>query len=313
MAKDDNNGCGQEKNNNKGHRRNKCRPPMIASKAILKLGPPPTSKWTTSVKLNGMTENEVKEWLDDWRDSDNGPILVDMIVKSISMCNSYSLYNADEDWQSVVQVAFLDSLVILLYAPLVLELQSFITLDFDKTFSDYFILVTFGHTVLRRKLSICRLVLLVRSSLNQCARTTTIRRTSAVWATTYLVDLLRDHLIWGLFPCLFGNGIFRLLATIVPRFCHPTPAPRLLNQRLCGLCEIIDHVFAQHHMWFKFLTSQRGYVSWLMVQRSDGCHLVPSLSWIAIIASTEHMTVSFVRYHQRRPITFSRTRCSPLS
>ena len=61
MAKDDNNGRGQDKSNNKGHRRNERRPMTIASKAILKLGPPPTSKRTTSVKLNDAMESEVKE------------------------------------------------------------------------------------------------------------------------------------------------------------------------------------------------------------------------------------------------------------
>ena len=101
MAKDDNNACGQEKSNDKGHRRNERRPPAIASKAILKLGPPPTSERTTSVKLNNAMENEVKEHLNDWRDGDNGRILVDMLVKSISICNKYSLYNADGDWQCV--------------------------------------------------------------------------------------------------------------------------------------------------------------------------------------------------------------------
>ena len=66
MAKDDNNGRngGQEKSKNKGHRRNERRSPTIASKAILKLGPPPTSEQTTSVKLNDTIGNEVKECLD---------------------------------------------------------------------------------------------------------------------------------------------------------------------------------------------------------------------------------------------------------
>ena len=103
MAKDDNNGRGQEKNNNKGHRRNERRPPTITSKAILKLGLPPTSEQITSVKLNDAMENEVKERLDDWRDGDDGQILVDVLVKSTSICNKYSLYNANGDWQSVVQ------------------------------------------------------------------------------------------------------------------------------------------------------------------------------------------------------------------
>ena len=105
MAKDDNNGRkgGQEKSNNKGHRRNERRPPKIASKTIFKLGSPPISERTTSVNLNGAMENEVKERLGDWRDIEDGQSLVDMLIKSISMANKYSLYNADEDWQSVVQ------------------------------------------------------------------------------------------------------------------------------------------------------------------------------------------------------------------
>ena len=48
-------------------------------------------------------ENEVKEHLDDWRDGDDGRILVYMLVKLISICNKYSLYNVDGDWQSVAQ------------------------------------------------------------------------------------------------------------------------------------------------------------------------------------------------------------------
>ena len=88
MAKDDNNGRGPEKSNNKGHRDNERRPPTIASKAILKLGPPPTSKRTTSVKLNDTVENEVKERLDDWRDGNDGRILVNMLVKSILIVTS---------------------------------------------------------------------------------------------------------------------------------------------------------------------------------------------------------------------------------
>ena len=103
MARDDNNGRGQDKSNNKGHKRNGRRPPSIASKAILKFGPPPTSERTTSVKLHDVMENEVKERLDDWRDGDDGRILVDMLVKLISICNKFSLYNADRDWQSAAQ------------------------------------------------------------------------------------------------------------------------------------------------------------------------------------------------------------------
>ena len=67
----------------------------------------------------------------------------------------------------------------------------------------------------------------------------------------YLVELLHGHLVGGLFPCLFGDGIFRLLATIVPRFRNPTLPLRILNQRLLGLREIIEHVFSDHQIRFK--------------------------------------------------------------
>ena len=32
----------------------------------------------------------------------------------------------------------------------------------------------------------------------------------------YLVQLLLGHMVGGLYPCLFGDGIFRVLTTIVP-------------------------------------------------------------------------------------------------
>ena len=100
MAKDNDKSRGQE---SKGVRRNERRPTKIASKAILKLGPPPQSERTTSIKLQDAMENEVKERLDEWRDGDDGRILVDMLIKIISISNKYSLYNADGDWQCVAQ------------------------------------------------------------------------------------------------------------------------------------------------------------------------------------------------------------------
>ena len=106
MTKDGNAGRkdGQENSSNgRSHKRNERRPPTKASKAILKLRPPPASEWTTSVKLEDAIGNEVKEHLDNWREGDNGRILIDMLVKSISICNKYSLYNGDDGWKAVVQ------------------------------------------------------------------------------------------------------------------------------------------------------------------------------------------------------------------
>jgi hypothetical protein len=66
----------------------------------------------------------------------------------------------------------------------------------------------------------------------------------------YLLSLLSGILIDGLFPCLYCDGIFATLATILPRFTNPTPAEHLLNMRLSSLREIIEHVFGDHHNRF---------------------------------------------------------------
>ena len=90
MAKDGNDGRkgGQENSSNgRSHKRNKRRPPTKASKAILKLGPPPASKRTTSFKLQDVMCNKVKEHLDNWRDDEDARVLLDMLIKSISICN----------------------------------------------------------------------------------------------------------------------------------------------------------------------------------------------------------------------------------
>ena len=45
----------------------------------------------------------------------------------------------------------------------------------------------------------------------------------------YLVRLLSGIFVGGLLPCLYGDGIFRILLTILPRFSNPTPPLHLLN------------------------------------------------------------------------------------
>ena len=67
----------------------------------------------------------------------------------------------------------------------------------------------------------------------------------------YLVELLHGIFINGLFPCLYCDGIFILLACILPRFTNPTPVQHLLNMRLASLRECIEHLFADHKMRFK--------------------------------------------------------------
>jgi hypothetical protein len=67
----------------------------------------------------------------------------------------------------------------------------------------------------------------------------------------YLMRLLSGILISGLLPCLYCDGIFAVLATILPRFTNPTPELHLLNVRLASDRESIEHVFGDHWVRFK--------------------------------------------------------------
>ena len=58
-------------------------------------------------------------------------------------------------------------------------------------------------------------------------------------------------MIASLFPCLFGDGVILLLATIVPLFCNPALVLRVLNCYLVALRKVIGHVFIDHHLCFK--------------------------------------------------------------
>ena len=68
----------------------------------------------------------------------------------------------------------------------------------------------------------------------------------------YLVRLLSGFLLANLLlPCLYCDGIFAILVTIVPRYVNPTPAQHLINMRMASLRECIEHVFADHATRFK--------------------------------------------------------------
>eukprot|EP00956_Cyclotella_meneghiniana_P018837 scaffold31724_cov60-Cyclotella_meneghiniana.AAC.5 len=69
----------------------------------------------------------------------------------------------------------------------------------------------------------------------------------------YLVELFigAGILIGGLYPCLYCDGIFAVLATILPRFLNPTHEQHLVNIRLSSLRVVIEHVFGDHRMRFK--------------------------------------------------------------
>ncbi len=71
----------------------------------------------------------------------------------------------------------------------------------------------------------------------------------------YLLSLLQGtglgDFVGGLLPALYCDGIFGVLATIVPRYVNPTALDRLINIRLASVRQIIEHVFADHRQMFR--------------------------------------------------------------
>ena len=74
----------------------------------------------------------------------------------------------------------------------------------------------------------------------------------------YLVRLFQGRLLpTGLFPCLFCDGIFAVLATIVPRYVNPTTPEQLINLRLSNLRQQNEHVHARHKELFGLFSIPR--------------------------------------------------------
>lgn len=68
----------------------------------------------------------------------------------------------------------------------------------------------------------------------------------------YLIDLLGGCFVsGGLMPCLYCDGIFATLTTILPQFNNPSPELHLLKMRLASLRQSIEHVFADHQNRFR--------------------------------------------------------------
>jgi hypothetical protein len=70
----------------------------------------------------------------------------------------------------------------------------------------------------------------------------------------YLLELLHGIFVDGLFPALYCDGIFAVLATILPRFTNPTPELHLLNMRMASLRQCIEHVFGDHRTRFRIFS-----------------------------------------------------------
>ena len=74
----------------------------------------------------------------------------------------------------------------------------------------------------------------------------------------YLVDvLLVGILIGGLLPALYGDGIFAVLAAIVPRYVNPSTIEALINLRMSSVRVIVEHVLGDHSNFFKLFAVPR--------------------------------------------------------
>ncbi len=66
----------------------------------------------------------------------------------------------------------------------------------------------------------------------------------------YLLQLLQGIFVGNLFPALYCDGIFSVLALILPQFRNPTPSLHHLNIRMSSMRECIEHVLADHCICF---------------------------------------------------------------
>ena len=67
----------------------------------------------------------------------------------------------------------------------------------------------------------------------------------------YLCWLLSGHLIRGLFPCLYCDGIFAIHSTILPQCDKPMPEQMYLNLKFASERQCIEHCFCDHRTRFK--------------------------------------------------------------
>jgi hypothetical protein len=70
----------------------------------------------------------------------------------------------------------------------------------------------------------------------------------------FLLGLLSGNLVGQLLPCLYCDGIFTNLTTILSRYINPTPEKRLLNLKLASQRQCIEHVFGDHRNRFKLFS-----------------------------------------------------------
>ena len=68
----------------------------------------------------------------------------------------------------------------------------------------------------------------------------------------YLVRIFDGCLLGRLFPCLYCDGIFPNLSTIVPHFVNHLPEQTLQNFIFASHRQCLEHVFGDHRTRFKW-------------------------------------------------------------
>ena len=77
----------------------------------------------------------------------------------------------------------------------------------------------------------------------------------------YLVSLLSGNLVGRLLPCLYCDGIFANLATILPRYTNPTHEEQILIIKLASQRQCIEHVFGDPRIQYKLFSVPHSF--WL--------------------------------------------------
>jgi hypothetical protein len=69
-----------------------------------------------------------------------------------------------------------------------------------------------------------------------------------------LVGLLSGNLVGQLLPCLYCDGIFANMATVLLRYTNPTLEEQLLNLKLASQRQCIEHMLGDHRNRFKLFS-----------------------------------------------------------
>ena len=78
----------------------------------------------------------------------------------------------------------------------------------------------------------------------------------------YLVDMFHENdisLSGDYCPCLYGDGIFPVLPTILPRYSSPNSDEARINTRLSSVRQSIEHIFALHSNVFELFNHPKKF------------------------------------------------------